>query len=259
MARGPRRHRRRRSRRRTSLVDQFRPGRAESAASYTRDQRKGQRDPRGNRPRGARHVRRRARVSPSLARRIRGPLEGAGFSFQPGSERSTWQFVPTLAPSGAARDAVLGHAALVGVELRTYFASTAGLVAAIRHVTSAERAARHRGPVQADRVTASRQRPDGLPRSPASSNASSRDSPRRGRTVRSKRRRERLRQTMQACGAGTSRLMRTAVFGSRPDGHARVVIELLCAAPDVELIRADRRLPGERCTGDRRAHSHRDV
>lgn len=58
----------------------------------------------------------------SLARRIRGPLEGAGFSFQPGSERSTWQFVPTLAPSGAARDAVLGHAALVGVELRTYFA-----------------------------------------------------------------------------------------------------------------------------------------
>lgn len=30
--------------------------------------------------------------------------------------------------------------------------------------------------------------------------------------------------------------MRTAVFGSRPDGHARVVIELLCAAPDVELI-----------------------
>jgi UDP-perosamine 4-acetyltransferase len=30
--------------------------------------------------------------------------------------------------------------------------------------------------------------------------------------------------------------MRTAVFGSRPDGHARVVIELLCAAADVELV-----------------------
>lgn len=30
--------------------------------------------------------------------------------------------------------------------------------------------------------------------------------------------------------------MRTAVFGSRPDGHARVVIELLCAAPEVELV-----------------------
>jgi UDP-perosamine 4-acetyltransferase len=30
--------------------------------------------------------------------------------------------------------------------------------------------------------------------------------------------------------------MRTAVFGSRPDGHARVVIELLCAAPEIELV-----------------------
>jgi sugar O-acyltransferase (sialic acid O-acetyltransferase NeuD family) len=30
--------------------------------------------------------------------------------------------------------------------------------------------------------------------------------------------------------------MRTAVFGSRPDGHARVVIELLCAASDIELV-----------------------
>ena len=30
--------------------------------------------------------------------------------------------------------------------------------------------------------------------------------------------------------------MRTVVFGSRPDGHARVVIELLCTAPDIELV-----------------------
>jgi sugar O-acyltransferase (sialic acid O-acetyltransferase NeuD family) len=30
--------------------------------------------------------------------------------------------------------------------------------------------------------------------------------------------------------------MRTAVLGSRPDGHARVVIELFGAAPDIELV-----------------------
>jgi sugar O-acyltransferase (sialic acid O-acetyltransferase NeuD family) len=30
--------------------------------------------------------------------------------------------------------------------------------------------------------------------------------------------------------------MRAAVFGSRPDGHARVVIELLCAGPEIELV-----------------------
>jgi UDP-perosamine 4-acetyltransferase len=30
--------------------------------------------------------------------------------------------------------------------------------------------------------------------------------------------------------------MRTAVFGSRPDGHARVVIELLCTASEIELV-----------------------
>lgn len=58
----------------------------------------------------------------SLARRIQRPLEKVDFSFQPGSERSTWQFIPTLAPSGEARDAVLAHAARAGVELRTYFA-----------------------------------------------------------------------------------------------------------------------------------------
>lgn len=30
--------------------------------------------------------------------------------------------------------------------------------------------------------------------------------------------------------------MRTAIVGSRPDGHARVVIELLCVAPEIELV-----------------------
>lgn len=58
----------------------------------------------------------------SLARRIRRPLESAGFSFQPASERSTWQFIPTLAPSGEARDAVLAHASSEGIDVRTYFA-----------------------------------------------------------------------------------------------------------------------------------------
>jgi dTDP-4-amino-4,6-dideoxygalactose transaminase len=58
----------------------------------------------------------------SLAWRIRRPLESAGFSFQPASERSTWQFIPTLAPSREARDAVLDHAESARVELRTYFA-----------------------------------------------------------------------------------------------------------------------------------------
>jgi dTDP-4-amino-4,6-dideoxygalactose transaminase len=58
----------------------------------------------------------------SLAKRMRAPLESAGFSFQPGAERSTWQFVPTLAPTREARDAVLEHSVSDGVELRTYFA-----------------------------------------------------------------------------------------------------------------------------------------
>jgi len=57
----------------------------------------------------------------SLARRIRGPLEEAGFGFQPASERSTWQFIPTLAPTRQVRDAVVAHASSSGVELRTYF------------------------------------------------------------------------------------------------------------------------------------------
>ena len=58
----------------------------------------------------------------SLARRVRRALESVGFSFQPGSERSTWQFISTLAPSGGARDAVLAHAPRAGIELRSYFA-----------------------------------------------------------------------------------------------------------------------------------------
>ncbi len=58
----------------------------------------------------------------SLAQRMREPLEKAGFSFQSGAEQSTWQFVPTLAPTRAARDAMLAHSASVGVKLRTSFA-----------------------------------------------------------------------------------------------------------------------------------------
>jgi dTDP-4-amino-4,6-dideoxygalactose transaminase len=56
------------------------------------------------------------------ANAIRRPLEAAGFSFQPAAESSSWQFIPTLAPTQEARDAVLAHAAVAGVELRTYFA-----------------------------------------------------------------------------------------------------------------------------------------
>ena len=58
----------------------------------------------------------------ALASQISRPLERVGFSFQPASERSTWQFIPTLAPSGETRDAVLAQSASTGVELRTYFA-----------------------------------------------------------------------------------------------------------------------------------------
>jgi dTDP-4-amino-4,6-dideoxygalactose transaminase len=48
-------------------------------------------------------------------------LEPHGFEFQRGSERSTWQFVPTLAPSAGRRDEIMQEAALHDVELRTYF------------------------------------------------------------------------------------------------------------------------------------------
>jgi dTDP-4-amino-4,6-dideoxygalactose transaminase len=55
------------------------------------------------------------------AEAIRAPLEAAGLVFQEGAERSAWQFVPVLAPTPAARDAVLRQAVDDGIELRTYF------------------------------------------------------------------------------------------------------------------------------------------
>jgi dTDP-4-amino-4,6-dideoxygalactose transaminase len=52
---------------------------------------------------------------------MRDPLEQLGFVFQYGSEHSTWQFVPVLAPDTVARAATLARAAADGLEVRTYF------------------------------------------------------------------------------------------------------------------------------------------
>jgi dTDP-4-amino-4,6-dideoxygalactose transaminase len=54
------------------------------------------------------------------AARLREALEPLGCTFQAGCEGSPWQFVPVLAPTPAARDAVVAAAA-DDVELRTYF------------------------------------------------------------------------------------------------------------------------------------------
>lgn len=54
------------------------------------------------------------------AARLRVLLEPTGVSFQHGSERSAWQFVPVLAPTAAARDAALREGAARGVGLRSY-------------------------------------------------------------------------------------------------------------------------------------------
>jgi dTDP-4-amino-4,6-dideoxygalactose transaminase len=51
---------------------------------------------------------------------IREGLVDRGFAFQLGCERSSWQFVPTLAPSSTARDGILEAAFRARVELRTY-------------------------------------------------------------------------------------------------------------------------------------------
>jgi dTDP-4-amino-4,6-dideoxygalactose transaminase len=61
------------------------------------------------------------RVRRERAAEIRAPLESAGFVFQDEAERSTWQFVPTLAKDSATRDDVLRRAAELGVEVRQYF------------------------------------------------------------------------------------------------------------------------------------------
>lgn len=51
---------------------------------------------------------------------LRRRLDGLGVAFQDGSERSTWQFVPALLPTAAARDAILAAAPDAGIQLRTY-------------------------------------------------------------------------------------------------------------------------------------------
>jgi dTDP-4-amino-4,6-dideoxygalactose transaminase len=55
------------------------------------------------------------------AKTFKRELEPEGFEFQLGSERSTWQFVPTLAPSSGRRDEIVQEALLHGIEVRTYF------------------------------------------------------------------------------------------------------------------------------------------
>ena len=47
--------------------------------------------------------------------------EGLGYSAQPGSESSAWQFVPLMAPTGAARQRVLELAPERKIGVRTYF------------------------------------------------------------------------------------------------------------------------------------------
>ena len=54
------------------------------------------------------------------ARMLTASLAPGGFTFQRNSERSTWQFVPALAPSASAREEILERAVQMGVELRTY-------------------------------------------------------------------------------------------------------------------------------------------
>jgi dTDP-4-amino-4,6-dideoxygalactose transaminase len=52
---------------------------------------------------------------------IRDALEPRGFEFQLGSERSTWQFVPALAPTVDLREAIMDAASRRGIEVRRYF------------------------------------------------------------------------------------------------------------------------------------------
>ncbi len=61
------------------------------------------------------------RARRTRAARVRDALEPRGFEFQHGSERSTWQFIPTLAPSAEGRAAVMREAARRSIEVRRYF------------------------------------------------------------------------------------------------------------------------------------------
>lgn len=52
---------------------------------------------------------------------LRHALEPAGFEFQAGCERSTWQFVPALAPAATQAVEIMRQAALRQIEVRRYF------------------------------------------------------------------------------------------------------------------------------------------
>jgi dTDP-4-amino-4,6-dideoxygalactose transaminase len=72
------------------------------------------------------------------ARRMREQLASHGFEFQQGGDRSTFQFVPTLAPDAATRDRVLRLAADRQIELRTYFSPPLHLMRAFRDIERAD-------------------------------------------------------------------------------------------------------------------------
>jgi dTDP-4-amino-4,6-dideoxygalactose transaminase len=57
----------------------------------------------------------------ALGDEIRERLEPLGYVFQPGIERSTWQFAPALAPSAVARDRFMDVGRMNGIELRAYY------------------------------------------------------------------------------------------------------------------------------------------
>jgi dTDP-4-amino-4,6-dideoxygalactose transaminase len=61
-------------------------------------------------------------VRRELAEQFRGELEQHGYDFQIGSRNSTWQFVPVLAPSSEAREAVLATSRTRHIEIREYHA-----------------------------------------------------------------------------------------------------------------------------------------
>jgi dTDP-4-amino-4,6-dideoxygalactose transaminase len=54
------------------------------------------------------------------AEHMRGKLQQAGYQFQIGSQNSSWQFVPVLAPSRSVREAVLTRSDDQGIEIRCY-------------------------------------------------------------------------------------------------------------------------------------------
>jgi dTDP-4-amino-4,6-dideoxygalactose transaminase len=67
------------------------------------------------------------------AANIRARLEPAGFRFQAGSQDSSWQFVPVLAPSADVRDAVLSASQRHAIEIRSYHSPAHQLAAFASH------------------------------------------------------------------------------------------------------------------------------